>query len=125
MYNAETHRIHELSCMSDAVLRSDHRAVAELGEEMARALVDERLAACVNVLPPMMSIYRWKGDVQRDTERQLVIKTSARAWTRCRRASVNCTRTSSRRSSSCLSRAASPPISPGSDDRSRSLHPVL
>jgi periplasmic divalent cation tolerance protein len=43
---------------------------------LGRTLVDERLAACVNVLPAMESIYRWKGAVAHDSERQLVIKTS-------------------------------------------------
>ena len=42
-----------------------------------RTLVDEHLAACVNVLPPMQSIYRWQGQVHVDDERQLVIKTSS------------------------------------------------
>ncbi len=41
-----------------------------------RALVEERLAACVNVLPLMESIYKWEGELQQETERQLVIKTS-------------------------------------------------
>ena len=41
-----------------------------------RALVEARLAACVNLLPAMESIYRWEGEVQQDTERQIVIKTS-------------------------------------------------
>jgi len=45
-------------------------------DEVARTLVEERLAACVNVHGPMMSTYRWKGTVERDAERQLVIKTS-------------------------------------------------
>jgi periplasmic divalent cation tolerance protein len=47
-----------------------------LGEEIATALVAERLAACVNISAPMTSIYRWKGKVERETERQLVIKTT-------------------------------------------------
>ena len=42
---------------------------------LATALVDERLAACVNVLPPMRSIYRWEGKVEDAVEHQLVIKT--------------------------------------------------
>ena len=44
-------------------------------EELARQLVDERLAACVNLCAPMTSFYRWKGNVERDAERQIVIKT--------------------------------------------------
>lgn len=43
----------------------------------AARLVDERLAACVNVLPPMESVYRWKVQIEREAERQLVIKTAA------------------------------------------------
>ena len=46
-------------------------------EALARTLVTERLAACVNVLPPMLSIYMWKGAVEGASERQLVIKTTA------------------------------------------------
>jgi periplasmic divalent cation tolerance protein len=41
-----------------------------------RTLVEERLAACVNVHGPMRSFYRWKGVVESDTERQIVIKTT-------------------------------------------------
>ena len=43
---------------------------------LARTLVEERLAACVNVLPPMTSIYRWHGRVEQDREQQIVIKTA-------------------------------------------------
>ena len=43
---------------------------------LAGTLVNERLAACVNVLPVMASVYRWKGQVEHDQEQQLVIKTS-------------------------------------------------
>jgi len=45
-------------------------------DELARTLIDERLAACVNVHGPMTSTYRWKGTVERDPERQLVIKST-------------------------------------------------
>ncbi len=45
-------------------------------DALARTLVDERLAACVNVHGSMTSTYRWKGDVERERERQLVIKTT-------------------------------------------------
>jgi len=48
----------------------------ERAEAWARALVEERLAACVNVHGPMTSFYRWKGVVERDAERQVVIKTT-------------------------------------------------
>jgi periplasmic divalent cation tolerance protein len=44
---------------------------------LARTLVTERLAACVNVLPPMTSTYRWEDNVEVVNEHQLVIKTMA------------------------------------------------
>lgn len=42
----------------------------------AQALVEARLAACVNLLPVMESVYRWEGKVDQERERQVVIKTS-------------------------------------------------
>jgi periplasmic divalent cation tolerance protein len=48
---------------------------------LARTLVDERLAACVNVLPPMTSVYRWQGRIDEDQERQIVIKTARKRLT--------------------------------------------
>jgi periplasmic divalent cation tolerance protein len=45
-------------------------------DEVASLLVEEQLAACVNVHGPMRSTYRWKGRVEREAERQLVIKTT-------------------------------------------------
>lgn len=47
----------------------------EEGERLARALVEERLAACVNRITPVRSIYRWEGKVEQSEEELLVIKT--------------------------------------------------
>jgi periplasmic divalent cation tolerance protein len=44
--------------------------------EFAAVLIREQLAACVNVQGDMLSLYRWQGELQRDTERQVVIKTT-------------------------------------------------
>jgi periplasmic divalent cation tolerance protein len=46
------------------------------GAGFARNLVEERLAACVNLSAPMESIYRWEGTIETESERQLVIKTT-------------------------------------------------
>ncbi len=46
-------------------------------ETIAKALVEEQLAACVNILSPIRSIYRWEGKVADDREWLLVIKTRA------------------------------------------------
>jgi periplasmic divalent cation tolerance protein len=42
----------------------------------ARSIVGSRLAACVNLLPVMESIYRWEGSIEQESERQVVMKTS-------------------------------------------------
>ena len=48
-----------------------------VAERIANALVEERLAACVNRLPGVVSTYRWKGEVRRDGECLLLIKTTS------------------------------------------------
>lgn len=49
---------------------------AATAERIADALVSERLAACVNRIAGVVSTYRWKGEVQRDNEQLLIIKTT-------------------------------------------------
>ena len=61
--------------MSDRLVVLSTVGRAEDAERIARALVERRLAACVNVVPGLVSIYRWKGNVEKDDERLLVIKT--------------------------------------------------
>jgi periplasmic divalent cation tolerance protein len=46
-------------------------------EKLAEVLVSERLAACVNVLAPCRSVYRWKGALQNDEEIPVLVKTTA------------------------------------------------
>ncbi|HBY64300.1 MAG TPA: divalent-cation tolerance protein CutA [Solibacterales bacterium] len=48
----------------------------EEAEQIAHALVEARLAACVNIIGPLRSVYRWKGAVEKDTEYLLIVKTS-------------------------------------------------
>jgi periplasmic divalent cation tolerance protein len=52
---------------------------------IARALVGDGLAACVNVLGPIRSIYRWRGDIEDEAEYLLLIKTRARLYARLER----------------------------------------
>jgi periplasmic divalent cation tolerance protein len=49
----------------------------EDADALARALVERRLAACVNAVSKVTSTYRWKGEVQQDRETLLIIKTTA------------------------------------------------
>ncbi len=49
----------------------------DVAAELARALVAERLVACVNVVPGVRSFYRWEGEVQDDAEVLLIAKTRA------------------------------------------------
>jgi periplasmic divalent cation tolerance protein len=53
------------------------RAAAEM---LADALIEARVAACVNILAPCRSVYRWKDGVQHDEEHPLLIKTTAECY---------------------------------------------
>jgi periplasmic divalent cation tolerance protein len=53
---------------------------AQAAEAIASTLVEARLAACVNLLPAVQSVYRWQGKVERATEVTLLIKTTQRHY---------------------------------------------
>src|SRR5437870_4818055 len=65
---------------------SDHRLVLttagshEEARQIAHALVEKKLAACVNIVPQIESIYRWKENVEQAQEWLLLIKTTATAF---------------------------------------------
>ena len=48
--------------------------------QIANTLVSEKLAACVNIIPSVVSVYRWKDAVEHGQELLLLIKTSASVW---------------------------------------------
>lgn len=56
-----------------------------VGRRLARELVRSRLAACVNVLPGVESVFRWQGKVDRSREALLVIKTTRARFAALRR----------------------------------------
>lgn len=63
--------------MSEAIVVLVTAPSADKAAELARALVEEGLAACGNVVPGLRSIYRWQGQVQDEPEALLLLKTQA------------------------------------------------
>jgi periplasmic divalent cation tolerance protein len=74
--------------MSERLVVLSTVARAEDAERIGRALVERGLAACVNVVPGLVSIYRWKGQVEREEERLLLIKTRRESFGALREALV-------------------------------------
>ena len=72
--------------MTDKVVVLVTCSSAEEAGRIARALVEERLAACVNVSSPIRSVYRWQGKLTDDEEVLLVIKTTRELFDPLRRA---------------------------------------
>ena len=62
--------------MTDKIVVLSTCASPEEAEKVARTLVEKRLAACVNILPAVRSIYRWKGAIEDEKETLLLIKSS-------------------------------------------------
>jgi periplasmic divalent cation tolerance protein len=60
----------------------------EEARSIARALVERELAACVNIVPQVESVYRWQGEVETATEFMLLIKTAAEVFDRVREALI-------------------------------------
>src|ERR1700676_1199555 len=70
--------------MTDKIVVFSACASTEEGHQIARKLVDARLAACVTVTPGVRSFYRWKGAVEEAEECMLVIKSSRDVFDRLR-----------------------------------------
>lgn len=63
--------------MSDAIVVFMTAPNADEARRIAKELVERQLAACVQILPEIESVYRWKGEVQRDKEILILAKTTA------------------------------------------------
>ena len=61
--------------MTDARIVLTTAGSPQEAEKIARALVERRLAACVNIVPQIQSVYRWKDKIEHETEWLLIIKT--------------------------------------------------
>lgn len=53
---------------------------AEVAEQLARGLIEESLAACINILPGVRSVYRWQGEIEIAQEHLLMIKSPCAAY---------------------------------------------
>jgi len=60
----------------DALLVITHLPDDKSAQQLAQSLIEQRVAACVNILAPCRSVYRWQGKIEDATEVPLVIKTT-------------------------------------------------
>jgi periplasmic divalent cation tolerance protein len=70
--------------MTDAKIVLTTTGSQEEARKIARTLVERRLAACVNIIPQVESIYRWQGKIENAHEWLLLIKTTTAAFERVR-----------------------------------------
>lgn len=66
-----------MTCFRIALITVPH---AEAAKTLATEMVAEHLAACVNIIPNIQSVYRWQGEIHQDTECLLLCKTTASLW---------------------------------------------
>jgi periplasmic divalent cation tolerance protein len=72
--------------MTDKIIVLTTVGSQDEARKIARSLVGERLAACVNIVPQIESIYRWEGKIENAQEWLLAIKTTASSFDRVRAA---------------------------------------
>ena len=70
--------------MTDARIMLTTAGNREEADRLARAIVERELAACVNIVGPMKSVYRWKGKIESADEFLLIIKSTEDAFDRIR-----------------------------------------
>jgi periplasmic divalent cation tolerance protein len=70
--------------MTDKILVLTTASSKEEARKLGRALVERLLAACVNIVPQVGSIYRWEGEIEGAEECMLIIKTTRSAFARVR-----------------------------------------
>ena len=75
--------------MEQVVLVLTNLPDAASAQSLAHALVESRLAACVNLLPGVQSVYRWQGVIEHATEVTLLIKTTQRHYPQLQQAIVS------------------------------------
>lgn len=66
--------------MAEPVVTLTTCPARDVAERIASALVEERHAACVNIIPGLTSVYRWQGRIERGEELLLVAKTTREAY---------------------------------------------